>query len=299
MTIDDVIENFSSAGNDLPEASMRWALDNWDAALPRFLALLEAYADGVERSDEAADAMLFIIHLIGEKGEAAAFPALCRLLKATDASEAALGDAITDGLNRILISAYNGDAARLQDLIEQHDADQFVRAAALEAMAHLAAHGALGRDAMRSYMLRLFEDMQPRGESFLWSAWALMAANLGYADFASRVEELLQRGFIDETDMNLHDFNEQLGRTLADPRREAGFAFDRIAPFEDAIGTLSGWYGFSEQANIEAARAAARPSELPGRSPFDAPSVNVNRHVGRNDPCPCGSGKKYKKCCLV
>ena len=21
------------------------------------------------------------------------------------------------------------------------------------------------------------------------------------------------------------------------------------------------------------------------------------RPVGRNDPCPCGSGKKYKKCC--
>ena len=20
---------------------------------------------------------------------------------------------------------------------------------------------------------------------------------------------------------------------------------------------------------------------------------------GRNDPCPCGSGKKYKKCCLT
>jgi uncharacterized protein YecA (UPF0149 family) len=20
--------------------------------------------------------------------------------------------------------------------------------------------------------------------------------------------------------------------------------------------------------------------------------------AGRNDPCPCGSGKKYKKCCL-
>jgi len=21
--------------------------------------------------------------------------------------------------------------------------------------------------------------------------------------------------------------------------------------------------------------------------------------TGRNDPCPCGSGKKYKKCCLA
>ncbi len=29
---------------------------------------------------------------------------------------------------------------------------------------------------------------------------------------------------------------------------------------------------------------------------FSAPIVNKNE-VGRNDPCPCGSGKKYKKCC--
>lgn len=27
------------------------------------------------------------------------------------------------------------------------------------------------------------------------------------------------------------------------------------------------------------------------------PIVRKNRKVGRNDPCPCGSGKKYKKCC--
>lgn len=27
-------------------------------------------------------------------------------------------------------------------------------------------------------------------------------------------------------------------------------------------------------------------------------NVNAMTKVGRNDPCPCGSGKKYKKCCL-
>ncbi|MGI6199287.1 MAG: SEC-C metal-binding domain-containing protein [Christensenellales bacterium] len=26
-------------------------------------------------------------------------------------------------------------------------------------------------------------------------------------------------------------------------------------------------------------------------------TVVVDKPVGRNDPCPCGSGKKYKKCC--
>jgi uncharacterized protein YchJ len=28
------------------------------------------------------------------------------------------------------------------------------------------------------------------------------------------------------------------------------------------------------------------------------PIINQNKKIGRNDPCPCGSGKKYKKCCL-
>jgi len=23
----------------------------------------------------------------------------------------------------------------------------------------------------------------------------------------------------------------------------------------------------------------------------------MKQEIGRNDPCPCGSGKKYKKCC--
>jgi SEC-C motif len=27
--------------------------------------------------------------------------------------------------------------------------------------------------------------------------------------------------------------------------------------------------------------------------------VQANKHVGRNEACPCGSGKKFKKCCLV
>jgi len=27
-------------------------------------------------------------------------------------------------------------------------------------------------------------------------------------------------------------------------------------------------------------------------------SIPHDQHVGRNDPCPCGSGKKYKRCCI-
>ncbi|MGB0784413.1 MAG: SEC-C metal-binding domain-containing protein [Marinomonas sp.] len=36
----------------------------------------------------------------------------------------------------------------------------------------------------------------------------------------------------------------------------------------------------------------------PKRQSINKSVKNAARHIGRNDPCPCGSGKKYKKCCL-
>jgi hypothetical protein len=29
-----------------------------------------------------------------------------------------------------------------------------------------------------------------------------------------------------------------------------------------------------------------------------SPYIKPEKEIGRNDPCPCGSGKKYKKCCM-
>jgi preprotein translocase subunit SecA len=37
----------------------------------------------------------------------------------------------------------------------------------------------------------------------------------------------------------------------------------------------------------------------PAARPAQAPRTATGEKVGRNDPCPCGSGKKYKKCCYL
>jgi len=57
-------------------------------------------------------------------------------------------------------------------------------------------------------------------------------------------------------------------------------------------------------APLPRAEPAAEPGEAPAAPGGDAevqlPRVTVRREtpkVGRNDPCPCGSGKKYKHCC--
>ncbi len=40
-----------------------------------------------------------------------------------------------------------------------------------------------------------------------------------------------------------------------------------------------------------------KPSPTPPPSPAAPVKTSDSKKVGRNDPCPCGSGKKYKKCC--
>jgi preprotein translocase subunit SecA len=73
------------------------------------------------------------------------------------------------------------------------------------------------------------------------------------------------------------------------PRR-AVRAQDMVLSHESALGA-----GF--QANREPIPAG--PAERHGagpRAPQKPQPIRVEQKVGRNDPCPCGSGKKYKNC---
>jgi uncharacterized protein len=71
----------------------------------------------------------------------------------------------------------------------------------------------------------------------------------------------------------------------------------RLSPVHDprSLSWLcEGWRRFYAHALPRFQEIAA---DLRRRPPLPPPA-QVLKAVGRNDPCPCGSGKKYKKCCL-
>lgn len=80
-------------------------------------------------------------------------------------------------------------------------------------------------------------------------------------------------------------------------------AHDAIAALRDAKGDLTEehWQQITElQAEIERLKAeiAARKKALTLQ---ESRSHRQKRHpgvIGRNDPCPCASGKKFKTCCM-
>ncbi len=58
------------------------------------------------------------------------------------------------------------------------------------------------------------------------------------------------------------------------------------------LAAVSSGAGGNIRAQQEAAIAASKNDKKP------EPVRNVGKKVGRNDPCPCGSGKKFKACCM-
>jgi preprotein translocase subunit SecA len=51
-----------------------------------------------------------------------------------------------------------------------------------------------------------------------------------------------------------------------------------------------------QHAGYEEALAGTGDDAAPAPAPKPAPFVRQMGKIGRNDPCPCGSGKKYKHC---
>src|SRR3954449_6499554 len=265
MDVETTIRAFASAGHDLPREAMGWALDHWDEAAPGLLGVLERFADGTDRSEEAVGAAFFILHLAGERRETRAFAPLCRLLRDAEALEEVLGDGVTTTLKRILISTYDGDLEALKGVIEAEQADEYARAGALAVLAYLAATGRVVREEAEAYLLQLYDTLRPQHESFVWYGWTWAVALLGLEAMSDVVRRAFGRGLIDPMVTNYDLFREDLGRTLADPERMAGFRHDDIAPLDDAIGELSRWYGFSDAAKQDRARRIAR--EVAGVEP--------------------------------
>lgn len=304
MTIDDVIRDFATTGSTLPRASMQWALDNWDEAYPRFAALLEAYARGADRTEETEKALFFVIYLMADKGEKRAFRTLCSILRDGETPERLIGDGVTEDLERILVAMFDGSGDALKAVIEDADADEYVRHGVLVAMAYLTRTGHVTDDEMHAYLRHLFVEMQPQDTCYVWVGWQSAVSLLGYEDLTEEVEQVFEREFVKPGVMEIRHFREDLRRTLDDPERMASFKHDRIGPYADAIGSLSRWYYFSDKYKADQARYAAERDDEDGPDldlpPPDIllPRINPLRHIGRNDPCPCGSGKKFKKCCL-
>jgi uncharacterized protein len=290
-----ILDAFASAGRVLPRAALKQAADRWPEVGPGLLAALQSAADGTDRSDRTNTILFFGIYLMAQVRETRAFRPLCAVAADGERIFRLIGDGVTEDLCVILTRVYDGDPAPLRMLIEAADADEYARAAALDALAWLTATGSIDRNDTARYLRDLYMTLRPQQQCHVWVGWQRAIAHLGLDELVSLVENAFDRGWIDRWVVGRHPFHDDLctARQAADPTS----VFDRHlgddGRLDDIVRHLSLWAAFNpeEERMPESVMAPKlRASGSPIRDPFIG--------VGRNAPCPCGSGKKFKKCCL-
>jgi hypothetical protein len=191
-----------------------------------------------------------------------------------------------------MAAVFDGDPEPLYAIIRDPEADEFVRAKMLQTIAILTRRGELPRDATTAFLRDCFAQLEPREHCFVWSGWVDAVAWLGLSELKPPVQQAFQRGSIDPTWLTFKDFEEDLQYSIDHPEAEPLHADGDLTLFGDTVEEMSGWGGFEPKAPGNDTSGWGLPAS------FGMPHRDPLRKVGRNDPCPCGSGKKFKKCCL-
>jgi hypothetical protein len=280
----------------MPVEAIRAARDARDGILPTFLGLVADRLDGQASDRDERTPHFFIFHLLGEWREKSAYRPLARLLRApSDQVEHLLGDAITVTSHRVMAAVFDGDPQPLYDVILDPEADEFVRARMCDALATLVVSQELSREEAARFLRACFAKLEPEPGCFVWDGWQSAIALLGLEELKPLVEEAFRRDLIDPGWLELKDFEDDLAYALGHPEAPNRHWASEFRPFGDTVHELSHWVFARLKDEVQ-----HDEPDLAKFLPFGSnePVTDPLRNVGRNDPCPCGSGKKYKKCCL-
>ncbi len=278
----------------LPVEAIQAAREQRAVLAPVFVRLVERFVADKADLDEA-EALFLVFHLLGEWREKSAYRPLAALLRlpGPEISEV-LGDAIPETSHRVMAAVFDGDAGPLHAIVRDADADETIRSRMCEALAMLTLRGEVPREQTAAFLRACFHEMAPRDACFVWDGWQHAIAMLGLVELVPLVREAFDREFVHPGWLNFEDFEQDLARTVGGEPVPADLDDREFTPFDDTVEELSGW-GFDEAKNDGDDQ---EDGDEAGLWTPRQPAVNPYKDVGRNDPCPCGSGKKFKKCCL-
>jgi len=288
-----ILDGLAGTEDGFPAEAIRAARAQRASITPAFIELIETYLAG-SAEPFVQSALFFVFHLLGEWREKSAYRPLARLLRQpADEIEGILGDAITETGSRVMAAVFDGDPQPLYDVILDPQADEFVRSAMCEALAILALRDELSRAEVAGFLRRCDSELEPKIECFAWNGWQGAVAMLGLVELEPLVKQAFERGSIEPGWLSFEDFKEDLQAAIEGSDRQRWQRDKRFTLFGDTIEELSSWAAFRE-------KEQDREPHSDGTNLWSLfkPAVNPYKNVGRNDPCPCGSGKKFKKCCL-
>jgi hypothetical protein len=271
MLAPKILEALSTVSSVPPVEALESADVYRDALVEPLIASIERVAaNPLDCSPEDMSLCSHGLYLLAKWRETRGYPAVIRWLSmADDDNDEVSGDILTEDGDRIVAAVCDGDLEPLTALATNANAGEFGRGAAIGALALLAAWAEVPRDRVMEAFRWLLQEGLEREPGQPWDSLALACADIEALELFPEVhrgydDDLVDPEFIDPSELEEVEGGVRGERLRA--TREAR------PPIGDVAESIAWWDCFQQPV-----RRAAK--------------------IGRNEPCPCGSGKKFKKCC--
>ncbi|MDP2826229.1 MAG: DUF1186 domain-containing protein [Sulfuritalea sp.] len=283
------IEYFSQP---FPEAAIAFADAHREEVTPYLVAAIARLADHPDQGANPDYALhLYAMHLLATWRETAAYAPLVGLgHHSEEVVDRLLGGTVTESYGRCLASVCDGDLGLLQGLVEDETASYWARNAALDAVMTRVFEGDASREELIAYLMRLGDAEAARlraangavDEPQILDAVISVATDIGAAEMLERIRGWFADQLNDPFIIGLENVERKI---LRPPETCRDVMLGRGNGYVQSVKKEIGWW--SGIRDDKPAQSKPAPTLVP---------VRQNPKVGRNDPCPCGSGKKYKKC---
>lgn len=312
MNIQELLRQLDRYCGVFPDNLIAEAIARREEVIPLLLETLE----DIDRNpapwleDQERMVHIYALYLLALFRETRAYPLLVRIFSRPGEFAFDLaGDVVTQDLGRILASVSGGDMSGMALLIENEQANEWVRSVAMGGLVSLVVTGQQTREEVMAYLLQLFQKLG-RKPGAQWDGLAYACTDLWPQEAVTELRRALEEGLVDPGAVDWQDVEEalELGRQgamqagqyrsplVTDLRKDMGWMQcfheekrydDTEVDFEENLLAYDG-----PEVDVE--------DDLLGLPPGEPPSAPIRRtapKTGRNEPCPCGSGKKFKKCC--
>jgi len=292
MDLQTALETLEYVRPRLAVAELRFVRENSGDAVPVLLERLKTAADALASGslddyygeDENYDPAFYAMYMLAELRVREALPLFLQILEGSRQDvDILLSDTLTEGFGQMIaMCATLDDIARIKAVASNRELNEFHRCAALNALTTMWVEDVLPRDVLADFVTEQFalyaalsDEEYDSSEEIYVSSLIDLVAPLRAEKLYDGARAFLGRDMIDWQLNSIEEFDERV-HAASDPKsgNEALRDLDYCKFHGKTEDVLSKWHYFKS-------------------------TPQYDRKVGRNEPCPCGSGNKYKRCCLV
>jgi hypothetical protein len=305
-----ILATLKNSDAEFPGQAVSAAIEKREEIVPELLKII---SDTIRDAEELASdphpsfiPHLSAMYLLAQFREKRAYPLIVDFFSLPgDIPRRLTEDFITEDLARVLASVCGGDISLIKEMIENPGIDEFSRSAAIESLLEMVAAGEMSRDDVMAYFQELFRGKLEREESYVWHSLIECSGSLCPEEVWENILEAYDDELVDSFEIDLEGVESQV-----DAGKEAAMANLHTVCrglIDDAVEEMAWLYFPEEEVKLPPVQRDFEERMIPGFYEDSLPEVDEidnmpiiqkGAKVGRNDPCPCGSGKKYKKCCL-